>query len=183
MASMENPSEIVSLDSILSNAGTNSGNEAVAALCNDASGLCLGSRGAIDTSRSGLYTKIIRLASQLDPYGSDDTGAPHTSGNVVGGKDVTESRNAKNTNKNDLEFPPPFVSIETDLADIFVKEYDGHTIVLRMPTGSGQNQKLQEGGSISENMVTSSNNQDLTHNDETRNDGYNEHGGDDGGDN
>uniref|UniRef100_A0A6S9CT86 Late endosomal/lysosomal adaptor and MAPK and MTOR activator 5 n=1 Tax=Ditylum brightwellii TaxID=49249 RepID=A0A6S9CT86_9STRA len=36
------------------------------ALCNDLSGLCLGARGEIETSKSGVYTSIARLASQLD---------------------------------------------------------------------------------------------------------------------
>uniref|UniRef100_A0A7S2AAI1 Late endosomal/lysosomal adaptor and MAPK and MTOR activator 5 n=1 Tax=Trieres chinensis TaxID=1514140 RepID=A0A7S2AAI1_TRICV len=34
-------------------------------LCNDPSGLCLGSRGSVDVSKSGAYTSIVRLASQL----------------------------------------------------------------------------------------------------------------------
>lgn len=36
------------------------------ALCNDHNGQCLGSRGNIDASRSGIYTSISRLAGLLD---------------------------------------------------------------------------------------------------------------------
>ena len=36
------------------------------ALCNDQNGQCLGSRGNIDASKSGVYTAIAKLASQLD---------------------------------------------------------------------------------------------------------------------
>jgi hepatitis B virus X-interacting protein len=36
------------------------------ALCNDQNGMCLGSRGDIDDSRSGVYTSLVKLASQLD---------------------------------------------------------------------------------------------------------------------
>mmetsp|Transcript_54468 Transcript_54468/g.162771 ORF Transcript_54468/g.162771 Transcript_54468/m.162771 type:complete len:111 (-) Transcript_54468:163-495(-) len=35
-------------------------------LCNDPSGLCLGFRGSVDSSESGTYTSIARLAAQLD---------------------------------------------------------------------------------------------------------------------
>eukprot|EP00567_Pseudictyota_dubia_P003805 CAMPEP_0197446384 /NCGR_PEP_ID=MMETSP1175-20131217/11349_1 /TAXON_ID=1003142 /ORGANISM="Triceratium dubium, Strain CCMP147" /LENGTH=110 /DNA_ID=CAMNT_0042977491 /DNA_START=43 /DNA_END=375 /DNA_ORIENTATION=- len=35
-------------------------------LCNDPSGLCLGFRGSVDSSKSGTYTSIARLAAQLD---------------------------------------------------------------------------------------------------------------------
>lgn len=37
------------------------------ALCNDPDGMCLGSRGDIDDSKSGVYTSLVKLASQLDP--------------------------------------------------------------------------------------------------------------------
>lgn len=37
------------------------------ALCNDPNGMCLGSRGDIDDSKSGVYTSLVKLASQLRP--------------------------------------------------------------------------------------------------------------------
>lgn len=37
------------------------------AICNDRNGLCLGCRGAMDASKSGIYTSLIKLAAQLDP--------------------------------------------------------------------------------------------------------------------
>lgn len=40
------------------------------ATCNDRNGLCLGSRGAMDASKSGVFTSLVKLAAQLDP-GSD----------------------------------------------------------------------------------------------------------------
>mmetsp|Transcript_14510 Transcript_14510/g.17508 ORF Transcript_14510/g.17508 Transcript_14510/m.17508 type:complete len:142 (+) Transcript_14510:79-504(+) len=71
------------------------------ALCNDPSGLCLGSRGAIDSSKSGIYTSLVRLAAQIDHGG-------HT---------------------NDV----PLITIETQDSAVLVKEYDGHTVALRVP--------------------------------------------------
>jgi len=37
------------------------------AICNDRNGLCLGSRGAMNASTSGVFTSLVKLASQLDP--------------------------------------------------------------------------------------------------------------------
>lgn len=42
-------------------------------LCNDASGLCLSSTGAIDSSHSGIYTNLVRLAAQLQHGEATDT--------------------------------------------------------------------------------------------------------------
>lgn len=37
------------------------------AICNDRNGLCLGAKGAMDASKSGVYTSLVKLASKLDP--------------------------------------------------------------------------------------------------------------------
>lgn len=39
------------------------------ATCNDRDGLCLGSRGAMNANTSGVFTSLVKLASQLDPGG------------------------------------------------------------------------------------------------------------------
>lgn len=121
MSSVENQPETFSLDSMLN---SNSGGETgvAASLCNDQSGLCLGSRGKIDTSRAGLYTKIVHLASRLDPYNTHDYARKDQDVGAGGGEKTSK-----------LDYPVPFVSIETDCASVFIKEYDGHTIVLRVP--------------------------------------------------
>jgi hypothetical protein len=40
-------------------------------ICNDPNGLCLAASGNMDTKTSGVYTSLLRLASQLS-----DTGEP-----------------------------------------------------------------------------------------------------------
>jgi hypothetical protein len=45
-------------------------------LCNDSSGLCLSSKGEIDSSNSGVYTNLVRLASQLQQQGEATDSAP-----------------------------------------------------------------------------------------------------------
>mmetsp|Transcript_7753 Transcript_7753/g.16596 ORF Transcript_7753/g.16596 Transcript_7753/m.16596 type:complete len:130 (-) Transcript_7753:206-595(-) len=79
------------------------------ALCNDQNGLCLGVRGNIDASKSGVYTSIAKLAMLLDNGSQDDS-------NEV-----------------------PLVSIQTDQAALLVKEYGGRTVVFRVPASEGGN--------------------------------------------
>mmetsp|Transcript_14109 Transcript_14109/g.29669 ORF Transcript_14109/g.29669 Transcript_14109/m.29669 type:complete len:130 (-) Transcript_14109:212-601(-) len=79
------------------------------ALCNDQNGLCLGVRGNIDASKSGVYTSIAKLAMLLDNGSQDDS-------NEV-----------------------PLVSIQTDQAAFLVKEYGGRTVVFRVPASEGGN--------------------------------------------
>jgi hypothetical protein len=45
-------------------------------LCNDRSGLCLSSAGAIDSSNSGVYTNLVRLATQLQQQGKATDSTP-----------------------------------------------------------------------------------------------------------
>ena len=75
-----------------------------AALCIDASGLCIGSRGekgAINPLKSGNFATLLSLASRLD------------------NKQVNAST--------------PLVSIETDSSAYIIKEYDGNTVVMKVP--------------------------------------------------
>lgn len=37
------------------------------AICNDQNGLCLACRGAMDASKSGVFTSLVKLAAKLDP--------------------------------------------------------------------------------------------------------------------
>eukprot|EP00560_Eucampia_antarctica_P002048 CAMPEP_0197835460 /NCGR_PEP_ID=MMETSP1437-20131217/25811_1 /TAXON_ID=49252 ORGANISM="Eucampia antarctica, Strain CCMP1452" /NCGR_SAMPLE_ID=MMETSP1437 /ASSEMBLY_ACC=CAM_ASM_001096 /LENGTH=186 /DNA_ID=CAMNT_0043440913 /DNA_START=36 /DNA_END=596 /DNA_ORIENTATION=- len=97
------------------------------ALCTDSSGLCLGAKGNIESSKSGVYATILRLASQLDGCSSS----------------AAQSNNSSSSNK------VPFVSIETDLSNIVIKEYNGaHTVVVRIPTegsdNNGESNKVQQ---------------------------------------
>jgi len=89
------------VESLLSSDRETQGAAKSGALCNDPSGLCLGSRGAIDSSKSGIYTSLVRLAAQID-HGGDT---------------------------NDV----PLITIETQDSAVLVKEYDGHTVALRVP--------------------------------------------------
>lgn len=77
------------------------------ALCNDENGLCLGSKGDIDTSQSGVYTAIAKLACQLDSTVDGGSGG----------------------NRREV----PLVSIQTEKAALLVKEYGGRTVVFRVP--------------------------------------------------
>eukprot|EP01083_Nonionella_stella_P056120 147949_1 len=69
------------------------------ALCNDQNGECLGARGNINTSQSGAYTSIAKLAAQLD--------------STVDGSGNNSSQEV------------PLVSIQTESAALLVKEYGG----------------------------------------------------------
>jgi hypothetical protein len=77
-------------------------------LCNDQNGLCLGFRGDIDASRSGIYTSIAKLASQLDST-VDGSGGGNNSHDV------------------------PLISIQTEKSTLLVKEYGERTVVFRVP--------------------------------------------------
>lgn len=88
------------------------------ALCNDRNGLCLGSRGNIDASNSGVYTAIAKLASQLDST-VDGSGG----------------------NRQEV----PLVSIQTEKAAILVKEYGGRTVVFRCPADADKSEAAGAG--------------------------------------
>lgn len=88
------------------------------ALCNDALGLCIGSRGTIDTAQSGIYTTIARLAARLDEQYADNDERPR------GEIESTGTSSSAVT---------PLVTIETDRATVLVKEYEGNAVVFRVP--------------------------------------------------
>ena len=92
------------------------------ALCNDENGLCLGVRGDIDASKSGVYTAIAKLASQLDST-------------VSGSGSSSEQQEV------------PLVTIQTEKAALLVKEYGGRTVVFRVPTEENKSEAAgdQEG--------------------------------------
>ncbi|KAL7554406.1 hypothetical protein ACHAWF_017855 [Thalassiosira exigua] len=85
------------------------------ALCNDENGLCLGSRGNIDASKSGVYTAIAKLAAQLDST-VDGSGSGGSQQEV------------------------PLVTIQTENAALLVKEYEGRTVVFRCPAEAESSQ-------------------------------------------
>jgi hypothetical protein len=90
-------------------------------LCNDQNGLCLGFRGDIDASRSGIYTSIAKLASQLDS---------------------TVDGSGGGNNPQDV----PLVSIQTEKSALLVKEYGGRTVVFRVPTEEDKSDAAGNGG-------------------------------------
>lgn len=86
-------------------------------LVNDLNGLCLVSKGSMSSTAtksssdgisSGVYTSLARLASTLTPY-------------------QTATMNNENP-------PSPLITIEMDgRASILIKEYDGHTVAVKVP--------------------------------------------------
>lgn len=98
-------------------------------LCNDSNGRCLGYRGTIDASQSGIYTSLAKLASLLDgrKYG---TSKNHGSKGNEGGVEAVVAS--------------PIVSIQTDKATILLKEYGGgRTVAFRVPNGVENVQKSE----------------------------------------
>jgi hypothetical protein len=78
------------------------------ALCTDPNGLCLGHRGDILPSLSGVFCAIAKLASQLD-----------------GGSEG---------NSNGSDGDVPSVTIQTENSAMLIKEYHGgRTVVFRVP--------------------------------------------------
>lgn len=87
-------------------------------LCNDVAGMCLLSHGHMKSnSESGVYTSLVRLASQLSPL----------------------QRESVNSNQ-----PVPLVTIECDATAVLVKEYDGHTVALRVPKSQQPSNEMQD---------------------------------------
>lgn len=103
-------------------------------LVNDLNGLCLVSKGNMssasgklsstsdvmssDENCSGVFTSLTRLASSLTPY-------------------QTANINKENP-------PSPLITIEMDgPASIIVKEYDGHTVAMKVP-----NKKTEPGDQV-----------------------------------
>ena len=86
-------------------------------LVNDLNGLCLVSKGNMSSTgekppasdnNSGVYTSLTRLASTLTPY-------------------QTATMNNENP-------PSPLITIEMEgPASIIIKEYDGHTVAMKVP--------------------------------------------------
>jgi hypothetical protein len=74
-------------------------------LCNDVNGLCLISEGAMrGENNSGVYTNLVKLASQLSPQ----TLANHN---------------------------PPLITLESQASAVLIKEYDGRTVAIQVPSG------------------------------------------------
>eukprot|EP01083_Nonionella_stella_P074036 200612_1 len=81
------------------------GKRTAALMCCDQNGLCLKKKGNIDASHSGTYTAVMRLAAQLDGFPSSPTSS--TRGLTV--------------------------SIDTDSSSTIIKQFDGHTVVMKAP--------------------------------------------------
>jgi len=85
-----------------------------AILCCDPNGLILGTRGnVLDDSKAASYTSIMRLASQLSSLSSSSPSLPNSHSGTHGSL---------------------LVSVETLNTTILLKEYNGHSVVLDVPT-------------------------------------------------
>jgi hypothetical protein len=84
-------------------------------LANDVNGLCLVCRGDIPMNHeTGVYTNLTRLASKLTPYAS------------VASSSSTAAQNSS-----------PLITIEMEgSASILIKEYDGHTVAIKVPNAT-----------------------------------------------
>ena len=88
-------------------------------MCNDPNGLCLVSKGKMDGDKdSGVYTSLARLASQLSPQ--------------------------QHATINNESPPAPLITIETDTTSILVKEYDGHTVAMKVPYSTKTSDESEE---------------------------------------
>ena len=100
-------------------------------LCNDSAGLCLLSKGNMgcDNYESGVYTSLVRLASQLSPTA------------------VASSSSSSSSEAN------PLVTIETETKSILIKEYDGNTVALTVPNTNNDTNSGGEGGGGEQQQV------------------------------
>lgn len=83
-------------------------------LCNDANGLCLISKGALRAEDSGIYSTLVRLASLLSP-----------SQGTHGGLAIAG-------------ITTPLITLESEAWSALIKEYDGRTVAIRVPSGGNE---------------------------------------------
>jgi hypothetical protein len=69
-------------------------------------------------NESGVYTSLVRLASQLTPQ--------------------------QEASMNNESPPAPLITVETDTTSILVKEYDGHTVAMRVPYSTKSSDQTDE---------------------------------------
>jgi hypothetical protein len=67
---------------------------------------------------SGVYTSLVRLASQLSPQ--------------------------QQATMNNETIPAPLITIETDTTSILVKEYDGRTVAMKVPNSTNSSDQTEE---------------------------------------
>jgi hypothetical protein len=91
-------------------------------LCNDAQGLCLGARGTIDTSQSGIYTTLARLAVRLDGQCADK-----------GQRPTDDTSTEAPRGEEGIRATAPLITIETDRSTLLVKQLEGKAVVFRVP--------------------------------------------------
>ena len=76
-------------------------------LCNDANGLCLISEGGMQgENNSGVYSSLVKMASQLSPQSQ----AIHNA---------------------------PLITLESQSSAVLIKEYDGRTVAIQVPSTQG----------------------------------------------
>ena len=85
-----------------------------------------GSLSTTSTTSSGIYTDLVRLASQLQPP-VNRGGINTREGSGNGGGDASSQQQQQSS-------PHPLITLEMDKATILVKEYDGHAVALKLPS-------------------------------------------------
>lgn len=122
-------------------------------LCNDPSGLCMAARGSLNTrnniANSGVYTNLIRLASQLQ-------GASKNEEQQQQQQQQPQQQQPSGGGVGASTTEVPLITIEYDDSAVLVKEYDGHVVALRVPsakaavvTSQGSDTVLNSTGSSS----------------------------------
>jgi len=107
-------------------------------LCNDPSGLCLASRGRLtaqdseSTESAGVYTNLVRLASQLQQP-AQQNGQPSRSENKASDSADGPSSPSKSGMSGTASGGPPLITIEYENSAVLVKEYEGHAVAVRVP--------------------------------------------------
>ena len=119
-------------------------------ICCDPNGQSIGIKGNnINANQSGIYTTIMRLASQLDAFHSSSVSVSSsktmtTATQSISQQSSTSSSNNSNndndnSNNNNTKSMRPIISIETEQSVTFLKAYGDHTVVMKVPTTNSKN--------------------------------------------
>jgi hypothetical protein len=119
-------------------------------ICNDASGLCLAAKGYYQSSisniaaagddgvsanpvdASGVYTSLMKLASQLSAAKNDGAALQSTS---------TQSDRQQSSS----QLSSPWISLECATACVLIKENDSHVVAVRVPSTDAKGRSGSEG--------------------------------------
>lgn len=104
-------------------------------LCTDPNGLCLAAKGTMANENAdldaGIYASLVRLASQLQQSQQQ----PQQQQSSTTASDGAGGGENNNTTATAAAKPAaPLITIEGESSAVLIKEYDGHTVALRVPT-------------------------------------------------